>query len=78
MLGVAWQVSAEVLGGMALGWLYDQWEGEGSTGVLVGAIAGIGVGLWTLVRGSMRVLNQLEHPGEKARRGEDADRKGGA
>ena len=64
MAGVGTEVAAQVAAGALLGWAFDAWQGTDPTGLLVGSIAGIVVGLWSLVRGSLK-LNRLldqQHP----------------
>ena len=60
MSGLGMEVAAQVAAGAMLGWLYDRWRGTGSTGLLVGAVAGIAVGLWSLVRGALKLNRELE------------------
>lgn len=64
MAGLGMQVSSEVLAGLLLGWLYDRWRGTAPTGATIGAIIGIVVGLVSLVRGSMKLMKELDerHP----------------
>ncbi len=58
MGGLAFEVSAQVAAGALLGWGFDAWRGTAPTGMLVGSITGILVGLWSLIRGSLK-LNRL-------------------
>jgi len=68
MSGLGMEVAAQVAAGAMLGWLYDRWRGTGSTGLLVGAVAGIAVGLWSLVRGALKLNRELERHSPAARR----------
>ena len=58
MGGLGMEVASEVVAGALLGWAFDKWRGTAPTGLLVGSIAGIAVGLWTLVRRGLQ-LNRL-------------------
>ena len=60
MGGLGMEVAAQVAAGAVLGWLYDRWRGTGSTGLLVGAVLGIVIGLWSLIRGAMKLNRELE------------------
>lgn len=64
MAGLGLEVSTQVLAGALLGWLFDQWQGTAPKGVTYGAIAGIIVGMWSLVRGGLKLNALLEknHP----------------
>ena len=59
------QTSSEVVAGALIGWAVDRWLDSPPTGLLVGGIAGIAVGLTTLIRGAMRANRELD----EARRG---------
>jgi F0F1-type ATP synthase assembly protein I len=63
MAGLGMQMAAEVMAGMLLGWLWDQWQG-GTNGIKIGAVIGIAIGLWSLIKGSLSLNKQLEarHP----------------
>jgi len=65
MAGLGLEVGAQAMGGALLGWLYDQWQGSGNIGVIVGAGVGIVTGLLSLVRGGLKLNRQLD---ETARR----------
>ena len=60
MAGVGFQVASEVAAGTLLGWLFDLWRGTAPTGVIVGSIVGIAVGLWSLVRNSLKLNRELD------------------
>ncbi len=64
MAGLGLEVSTHVLAGALLGWLFDKWQGTAPKGVTYGAIAGIVFGMWTLVRGALKLNAQLDkrHP----------------
>jgi F0F1-type ATP synthase assembly protein I len=51
--------------GALIGWAVDRWLDSPPIGLLVGGIAGIAVGLTTLIRGAMRANRELD----EARRG---------
>jgi F0F1-type ATP synthase assembly protein I len=60
LAGLGFQVASEVGAGALLGWLVDRWLNSAPTGLLVGAIAGISVGLWSLIRGALKLNRQLD------------------
>ncbi len=64
MAGLGFQVATEVAAGALLGWLFDRWRGTDPTGLLIGAIVGIVVGLWSLIKGSLKLNRELDalHP----------------
>ncbi len=64
MAGIGMQVASEVAAGVLLGWIFDKIRGHGNIGVLLGAIAGIAVGLWSLIRNSLNLNRELDrnHP----------------
>ena len=69
MAGIGMQVASEVAAGVILGWLFDYWRGKGNIGVVIGACVGIAVGLWSLVRNSLKLNNQLERSAPTTGRG---------
>ncbi|MDZ4830800.1 MAG: AtpZ/AtpI family protein [Phycisphaerae bacterium] len=69
MAGLGMQVTSEVGAGALIGFLVDLWRGQGHTGVLVGAIAGICVGLFTLIRRSLALNRQLDRVAPSKGRG---------
>jgi F0F1-type ATP synthase assembly protein I len=69
MAGIGMQVASEVAAGVILGWLFDYLRGRGNIGVAVGACAGIAVGLWSLIRNSLKLNKQLERTAPTAGRG---------
>ncbi len=62
--GLGMEVAAQVAAGALLGWLFDRWQGTAPTGLMVGGIAGIAVGLFSLVKGSLKLNRDLDrmHP----------------
>ncbi|MCC6661122.1 MAG: AtpZ/AtpI family protein [Phycisphaerales bacterium] len=52
--GVAFNFIATVLGGVALGWLFDWWRGTGPWGVLVGLVGGFFAAAVQIIRYSLR------------------------
>ena len=69
MGGLGMEVAAQVAAGAVLGWLYDRWRGTGSTGMLVGSLIGITVGLGSLIRGALKLNRELERQSPTAGRG---------
>jgi F0F1-type ATP synthase assembly protein I len=70
MAGVGMQVASEVVAGTLLGWLFDYWRGHGHAGVLVGSVCGICVGLFSLIRQSLRLNALLDRTAPLAGRGQ--------
>ena len=64
MAGLGLEVSTQVLAGALLGWLFDKWQGTAPKGVTYGALAGIIVGMWSLIRGGLKLnaLLEKQHP----------------
>jgi F0F1-type ATP synthase assembly protein I len=60
LAGLGFQTASEVGAGALLGWLADRWLNSAPTGLLIGSIAGIAVGLWSLIRGALRLNRQLD------------------
>lgn len=60
MAGIGMQTSSEVIAGALLGWAADRWLGTSPRWTLVGAVAGIAVGLTTLIRGAMQANKELD------------------
>ncbi len=69
MGGLGMEVAAQVAAGAVLGWLYDRWRGTGTTGILVGSLIGIAVGLWSMIRGALKLNRELERQSPTAGRG---------
>lgn len=64
MAALGMEVAGQAMGGALLGWLFDRWQGTEPTGVMIGSIIGITAGLFSLVRGGLKLNRQLEraHP----------------
>ena len=58
MAGLAFTMASEAGAGALMGWLVDHFAGTAPTGLLVGSIAGIAVGMLSFVRGAF-ALNKL-------------------
>ncbi len=69
MGGLGMEVAAQVAAGAVLGWLFDKWRGTGTTGLLVGSLVGIAVGLWSMIRGALKLNRELERQSPTAGRG---------
>ena len=73
------EVAAQVAAGALLGWLFDRWRGTAPTGLLIGSVIGIVVGLTNLVRGALKLnwILDMQHPtsgrGRPLPPGEDDD-----
>ncbi|MBM4099030.1 MAG: hypothetical protein FJ260_03615 [Planctomycetes bacterium] len=65
MAGIGIQTSSEVAAGALLGMAVDWWRGQGTTGLLVGGIVGIIVGMTSLLRGAVKLNREFD----AARRG---------
>ena len=60
MAGLGMQVTSEVVAGALLGLFVDYLRGHGHTGVIVGSLVGISVGLYSLVSQALRLNRQLD------------------
>ncbi len=69
MAGLGMEVAAQVAGGALLGWAFDAWRGTAPTGLLVGSIVGIVVGLWSLIHGALKLNRVLDERYPTAGRG---------
>lgn len=69
MAGIGMEVAAQVAAGALLGWLFDLWRGTEPVGILTGSIAGILVGMWSLIKGTLRLNRQLDRQHPTAGRG---------
>jgi len=64
MAGIGFEVASEVAAGALIGWGVDSIAGTGRRWTLIGAIAGIVVGLFSLIRGTLKLNRELDrrHP----------------
>ena len=60
MLGLGWQMTAEVIAGAALGWGVDHLFKTGPKGVTIGALVGVAVATYSLVRGGLRLYKSVD------------------
>lgn len=60
MAGIGFEVASEVVAGLLVGYGIDHWAGTGQRWTIIGAIVGICVGLFSLIRGSLKLNRQLE------------------
>ena len=70
MAGLGLEVGTTVMAGALIGWLVDRWRGTGTTGILVGGLIGIALGMTALIRGSLRLNKLLD---ETTRRTQEQD-----
>lgn len=75
-MGLAWAMVTEVLAGMGLGWIADHFAGTWPRWTTVGAIVGIVVAMYSLIRGGLSMNAYLERRGKGFER-EAKQRKGG-
>ncbi len=68
MAGLGMQTSSEVIAGALIGWGLDHWLGTWPTWLLVGGIAGIAVGLTSLIRGAMKANREFDAARKEGRR----------
>ncbi len=69
MGGLGMEVAGAVVAGALLGWAFDSlWETT-PTGVLVGSVTGIVVGMWSLIRGALKLNRMLDRHHPTAGRG---------
>ncbi len=69
MGGIGMEVVSQVAAGALLGWIFDRWRGTAPTGLLIGSVIGIIVGMWSLIRGSLKLNRELERQHPTAGRG---------
>lgn len=67
MVGLAWIMSSEAAAGALIGWAWDEWQGTHKTGLMVGAGIGIVVGMYTLIRGAYKAVNELDRIEKRVR-----------
>lgn len=75
MLGLGWQMTAEVIAGAALGWGADHLFGTAPNGVMVGSLVGVAVAIYSLVRGGLRLYKAVDRADamrRQARQAQDA------
>ena len=77
MLGLGWQMTAEVLAGAFLGWGVDHLFGTGPKGVLVGSLVGIAVAVYSLVRGGLRLYKSVDRADAMRKRAREATERAG-
>ena len=68
MAGLGMQTSSEVVAGALIGWGLDHWLESSPTWLLAGGIAGIAVGLTTLIRGAMKANKEFDIARKQGRR----------
>ena len=64
MFGIGWATASEVIAGLLVGWFIDWSFGTGPWGLVAGGVAGVVVGMWSLVRQAIRL--QGTNPPPKA------------
>ncbi len=67
MAGLAFMMSSEAAAGALIGWIIDHFAGTGSRWLLIGAIAGIAVGMLSFIKGAI-ALNRLVSQQERERK----------
>jgi F0F1-type ATP synthase assembly protein I len=72
MLGLGWQMTAEVIAGAALGWGVDHFFGTAPKGVTAGALAGVAVAIFSLVRGGLRLYKSVDRADAMRRKAREA------
>jgi F0F1-type ATP synthase assembly protein I len=67
MFAIGYMTASEAIAGLLLGAGVDWVFGFGPWGLVVGGIAGVGVGMWSLVRRSLQLQSTLggRSPGER-------------
>lgn len=66
MFGIGWASASEVVAGLIVGWVIDWSFGIGPWGLVTGGVAGVVVGMWSLVRQAISL--QGTNPPPKAGR----------
>ena len=67
MGGLGMEVATQVGAGALLGWLFDRWQDTAPKGLLVGAAIGIVVGLWSLIKGALKLNRALDREAPRRR-----------
>ena len=68
MMGIGFEAVSQVVAGLLLGWLWDQWRGS-EIGVIVGGAAGVLVGVLSLVKSAWKLNAELDRSAAKRRKG---------
>ncbi len=63
------EVVSQVAAGALLGWIFDRWRGTAPTGLLIGSVIGIIVGMWSFIRRALKLNRELERQYPTAGRG---------
>lgn len=69
MAGIGFEVATEVAAGALIGWGIDAWLDSEPKGLLIGAILGIAVGMWSLVNGTLKLNREMDRQHPTAGRG---------
>ena len=75
MAGLGVQTGSEALAGALLGWVIDYYAGTNGWALLIGGVAGILVGLVSLVRGSMKLNREFDEARRSGSEGPGAGEK---
>lgn len=67
------EVSSQVAAGALLGWGFDYWRGTSPKGLLTGAIIGIVVGMWSLIKSALKMNRMLDRQHPTLGRGKPLD-----
>jgi hypothetical protein len=57
--GIGFQFGTEIIAGVLIGWAVDAYFGTRPWGIMVGAAAGIAVGIVTFIRGAIRINREI-------------------
>ncbi len=68
MMGIGFEAVSQVVAGLLLGWLWDQWRG-GQVGVIVGGAAGVLVGVLSLVKSAWKLNAELDRTSSRRKKG---------
>ena len=68
MMGIGFEAVSQVVAGLLLGWLWDQWRG-GQVGVSVGGAAGGLVGVLSLVKSAWKLNAELDRTSSRRKKG---------
>ena len=78
MAGLGMETASFVLGGVVIGWGAKTLFGGTDTWILIGGIAGILSGISQLIRGGLKLNEQLDRAAGVGKRVEDPNSKDGA